>query len=87
VNGDYIGKTPVTAKVFGDPDGTFHNFGSFDFVVRAFPVRAGQHVQTKVFKTGGWWTQEDRVPGRLFFDLDLKTESFSVEPQPGKPNP
>ncbi len=26
-NNDYVGKTPLTLKIFGDKDGTFHNFG------------------------------------------------------------
>src|SRR5690349_17158977 len=52
-NGDYVGKTPMTLKIFGDKDGTF------------FPVRTNQFVQTKVFRTGGWFSQEDRVASRL----------------------
>ena len=84
VNEDQAGKTPVEVRIWGDKDGTFHNFGSSDFIIRVFPVRAGQSVQTKVFRTGGWFSQEDRVPKHLFFDLDQKNSgSFSVEP--GKP--
>lgn len=52
VNDDYVGTTPVKVRVWGDPDGTFHNFGSSDFVIRVFPAAEG-HVQTKVFRTGG----------------------------------
>ena len=86
-NGDYVGKTPMTLKIFGDKDGTFHNFGSSDYVIKAFPVKAGQHVQTKLFRTGGWWTPEDKVPGRLFFDLNQKSEGFSIDVPPPKTNP
>jgi hypothetical protein len=71
-NGDYIGKTPCTLKIFGDKDGTFHNFGSYQYVIKAYPVRQGQYVQTKVFRTGGWFTPEDRIPTRLYFDLRLE---------------
>ena len=77
-NGDYVGKTPLTLKIFGDKDGTFHNFGSQDYVIQVFPVNTNQFVQTKVFRTGGWFSQEDRIPGRLFFDLNEKSQGFSV---------
>ena len=81
VNDEYVGKTPIEIRVWGDPDGTFHNFGSSDYVIRVFPVRDGQTVQTKVFRTGGWFSQEDRVPGRLYFDLDQKSPGgFTVDP-------
>ena len=84
VNDDYVGNTPMSVRIWGDPDGTFHNFGSMDFTIRVHPVRPGQSVQTKVFRTGGWFSQEDRVPQRLFFDLSQKPqEGFTIEP--GKP--
>lgn len=44
------------------------NFGSFESIIRAFPNDANQAAQTKVFDTGGWFTQEDMVPSRLYFD-------------------
>jgi len=78
-NGDYVGKTPMTLRIFGDRDGTFHNFGKFDYVIKVYPVRPGQSVQTKTFGTGGWFRPEDRVPGRLYFDLDLRSEGFSID--------
>ena len=84
VNEEFVGVTPTEIRVWGDKDGTFHNFGTSDFTIRVFPVHAGQTPQTKVFRTGGWFAQEDRIPQRLFFDLDLKGQGgFSVEP--GKP--
>ena len=81
-NNDFIGKSPVVLKIFGDKDGTFHNFGSSDYVIRAFPSNTNQYVQTKVFRTGGWFSQEDRIPGRIFFDMSEKTGGFSVDPHP-----
>lgn len=78
-NGDYVGKTPLTLKIFGDKDGTFHNFGSQQYVIQVFPANTNQFVQTKVFRTGGWFSQEDRVPKRLYFDLNQKTDGFSVD--------
>jgi hypothetical protein len=80
VNSDYIGDTPTRIKVFGDRDGTFHNFGSFEYVIRALPKEKGTNVfpQTKTFRTGGWFSQEDKVPSRLYFDMSEK--SFTAEP-------
>lgn len=81
VNSEYVGTTPVEVRVWGDPDGTFHNFGSSDFVVRVLPVREGQSAQTKTFRTGGWFAQEDQIPKRLFFDLSQKSQpGFTVDP-------
>lgn len=77
-NGDYVGNTPMTLRIFGDKDGTFHNFGSQEYVIQVFPVRTNHFTQTKVFRTGGWFSQEDTIPKRLFFDLDLKSENSSL---------
>src|SRR5687767_7280740 len=52
-NGNYVGEAPVELKVYGDRDGTFHNFGSEVFVVRALPAATNQYAQTRVFRTGG----------------------------------
>ncbi len=78
-NNDYIGKTPLTLKIFGDKDGTFHNFGSQQYIIRAYPLNTNQYIQTKVFRTGGWFSQEDRVPSRIYFDMSEKTSGFSVD--------
>lgn len=71
VNNDYVGTTPVTIKVYGDKDGTFHNFGSPQFIIRALPVKPGQNRQSKIFRTGGWFSAEDTIPRRIFFDMSL----------------
>ncbi|MDB6110804.1 MAG: hypothetical protein JWR69_2554 [Pedosphaera sp.] len=68
-NNEAVGKAPMTLKIFGDRDGTFHNFGSYHYTIIAYPVRSGQQPQTKDFHTGGWFTPEDRVPKKLFFDF------------------
>jgi hypothetical protein len=78
-NNEYIGKTPCTLKIFGDKDGTFHNFGSYHYTVTAFPVRPGQKPQTKDFQTGGWFTPEDMIPKRLFFDFGPVPEAQTTE--------
>ena len=79
-NNDYIGNTPLTLKIFGDKDGTFHNFGSPDYVIRALPVKPGQHVQSKVFRTGKWFAPEDMIPKRIFFDMEQPTSGTGAAP-------
>jgi hypothetical protein len=51
-NGEDVGTTPLTLKIFGDPDGTFHDFGSYEYVIQAFPNSTNQFAQTRVFRTG-----------------------------------
>jgi hypothetical protein len=70
VNGDMVGETPMHLKIFGDRDGTFHDFGSYEFVIRAFPVATNQFVQTRSFQTGHLLTPEDRIPQRIYFDMN-----------------
>jgi hypothetical protein len=82
VNEDYIGRTPLTLTIFGDKDGTFHNFGSKDYIIRAFPVATNQFLQTKVFRTGGWFSEEDRVPSRIYFDMEQPNSGFSIDLKP-----
>src|SRR4051812_40651865 len=47
-NGTMAGEAPAHLKVFGDRDGTFHDFGSPYFEVRAFPTQGAtnQFAQT-----------------------------------------
>lgn len=68
-NGQIIGNAPLHLKIFGDKDGTFHDFGSYYYIVRALPVATNQFVQTRVFRTGHLFTPEDRVPQRIDFDM------------------
>jgi hypothetical protein len=68
-NGQEVGKTPVTLKIYGDPDGTFHDFGSYYYVIQALPVATNQFTQTKVFRTGRGFTPEDMIPGHIHFDM------------------
>ena len=82
VNEDYVGKTPLTITIFADKDGTFHNFGSKDFIVRAIPASTNQFPQMKVFRTGGWFSEEDRVPSRIFFDMEHQNSGFSIDLKP-----
>lgn len=80
-NSEYIGKTPCVLKIFGDKDGTFHNFGSYHYTVTAFPVRAGQVPQTKDFRTGKWFTSEDKIPRKLYFDFGAVPETPQATPK------
>ena len=81
-NNDFVGTAPLTLKIYGDKDGTFHNFGSQDYILRAFPVKTNQFIQTKVFRTGGWFSQEDQIPSRIYFDMNQKASGFSADPPP-----
>ena len=69
-NGEDVGGTPVHIKIFGDSDGTFHDFGSYNYVVRALPVTTNQYEQVRVFQTGHWMTPEDRIPQQIYFDMN-----------------
>jgi hypothetical protein len=69
VNYKTAGVAPLTIKVFGDRDGTFHNFGSDEFTVRAYPASPDQFPQTKIFKTGAMGVKDDKIPQRIYFDL------------------
>jgi len=68
-NGEDIGKTPVTLKIFGNPNGTFHDFGSYFYVIQALPTAANQFAQTRVFRTGRGFTREDMIPRQIYFDM------------------
>lgn len=78
VNGQDVGEAPVHIKIFGDPDGTFHDFGSFYYVVKALPVTTNQFVQTRLFRTGHMLSPEDHIPAKIYFDMN--------QPQPYPPN-
>jgi len=73
VNNEDMGVTPLTLTIYGDRDGTFHNFGSGDYVIKAYPPKEGGYVQRKMFRTGGLFQPEDMIPKRIYFDTDLDT--------------
>jgi len=77
-NGEDVGETPVHLKIFGDPDGTFHDFGSYYYIVKALPLTTNQFVQTRVFHTGHMLSPEDHIPQRIYFDLNQRP----AEPPP-----
>jgi len=75
-NGEDIGNTPVHLKIFGDPDGTFHDFGSYYYIIRALPLTTNQYAQTRVFQTGHLMTPEDRIPQRIYFDMNQPPPAY-----------
>jgi len=80
VNGQDMGEAPLHIKIFGDPDGTFHDFGSYYYVVKALPVTTNQFVQTRLFRTGHLFTPEDHIPARIYFDMNRQAPNY---PPPG----
>jgi hypothetical protein len=71
-NGEYVGNTPVHLKVFGDRDGTFHDFGNYDYVIQALPLATNQFAQVRAYGTGRGWTHADAIPQRVYFDMNQK---------------
>lgn len=78
-NGEVIGNTPIHLKIFGDPDGTFHDFGSYYYIIRALPVVTNQFLQTRVFRTGRNFTPEDMVPKHIYFDMNQNSPPPPME--------
>lgn len=87
VNGDYIGETPTQLKVFGDRDGTFHDFGSPVFTIRALPLSTNQYPQTRIFQTGHMFGPQDQIPGRIFFDMNQPAPVYVPVPVYISPEP
>ncbi|MGV3774180.1 MAG: hypothetical protein ACO1QB_14865, partial [Verrucomicrobiales bacterium] len=50
------------------------NFGSFEYVIKAIPANTNLFTQTKIFRTGGWFSQEDQIPGRIYFDMSKPSD-------------
>ena len=69
-DGQLVGEAPVTLKIFADTDGTFHNFGSDQYVLQAVPAETNLHTQIRVFYTGGMFIQEDKIPPSVHFDMN-----------------
>lgn len=81
-NGEVMGNTPMRLKIFGDRDGTFHDFGSYHFVIRALPVSSNQFAQVRAFRTGHGLTPEDMIPKNIYFDMNQRAPDY---PPPGAP--
>jgi len=76
-NGEYMGKAPIHLKIFGNIKGTFHDFGSDFFVVRALPATTNHFTQTRAFRT-----DRDGIPKAIYFDMK---QPPPPEPPPGRP--
>jgi len=84
-NGQVVGEAPLHLKIFGDKDGTFHDFGSDFYVIRALPTATNQYPQVAMFGTGRWFGPEDRIPERIAFDMNRPPPQYA--PPPGYPYP
>ena len=87
--GNNVGTTPCHIKIFGDKDGTFHDFGSFTYIVRAYPITSSQFPHIRVFGTGKNFTHEDRVPTSIYFDMNQPpaNPAYQQGPPPGQGPP
>ena len=84
-NGENMGNTPVHLKIFGDKDGRFHDFGSYYYVIRAFPLAPTQFVQTRPFMTGYESSPQDQIPRRIYFEMNQKPPDPPPAGAPGSP--
>jgi len=78
-NGQFVGTTPLTLKIFGDPDGTFHDFGSDYYIIQALPLHTNQFPQTAMFRTGHLFSPEDRIPRQIHFDMNRPPPAYPPE--------
>ena len=85
VNGDLVGETPLHLKIYGNPNGTFHDFGSYYYIIRAYPVATNQFQQIKVFWTGRNGTRRDTIPQHIYFDMN-QYEPVKVPAEPPRVN-
>lgn len=79
-NGQVIGQTPIHLKIFGDPDGSFHDFGSEYYVIRALPLTTNQYAQLRTFGTGHWFGPEDKIPQQVYFDMNQRPPEYIPTP-------
>src|ERR1700759_1085365 len=75
-DGNNLGNAPVHLKIFGDPDGTFHDFGSYTYVVRDFPTTSNQFPQVRVFGTGKGFKREDRSPAKIYCEMNQPPPAY-----------
>jgi hypothetical protein len=76
-NGEIVGDTPLRLKIFGDTDGSFHDFGADYYIIRALPIGTNQFAQTRYFGTGHLFGPEDRIPQRLYFDMNQPSPTYA----------
>ena len=81
-NGQIVGETPLHLTICGDKDGTFHDFGSDFYVIRALPLTTNQYPQMQMFGTGRWFGPEDRIPQQIYFDMNQRPPEYLAGPPP-----
>ena len=79
-NGQVVGETPLRLKIFGDKDGTFHDFGSDFYVIRALSLTTNQYPQVRMFGTGRMFGPEDKIPQQIYFDMNQRTPQYAPGP-------
>jgi hypothetical protein len=84
-NGEVVGQTPIRLKIFGDRDGTFHDFGSYYYVIKALPLATNQFSQVRLFGTGHLFGREDHIPSRIHFDMNQPPRNYET-PMYGYPD-
>jgi hypothetical protein len=83
VNNQYVGDTPVTVRIWGDKDGTFHDFGSYEYIIQAFPRATNHFTQTRVFQTGRMFSPQDYIPKQIYFDMSQPPAPYVPSYAPG----
>lgn len=87
VNGELVGTAPIKLKIFGDRDGTFHDFGSDYYEVRALPSGTNQYVQSRLFQTGRFFTPQDQIPQHIYFSMNQAPPAYVPYPVYVQPPP
>ena len=78
------GKTPLILRVFGDPPGTFHNFGSPEYSLGALSQSTNEFAQVRTFRAGKRSTPGERIPGLVFFDLSQPSGGVLIDSIPDR---
>ncbi len=86
-NGQVVGSTPLHLKIFGNKDGTFHNFGAPYYMIQALPMVTNQFVQIRPFRTGHHDRPEDYIPKQIYFDMNQATAQSQYPVPSGYPYP
>ena len=76
-NQELVGTTPFELKIFGDKDGTFHCFDNPNYIIQAIPAKPEQLQHSKYFHTGDFFTGEDKIPRRVFFNMTEPEKSYA----------
>ena len=79
-DGQVVGQTPVHLTIYGDKDGTFHDFGKDFYMIRAVPIATNQYPQMAMFGTGHMFGPEDHIPPQINFDMNRPPPQFVPPP-------